>query len=164
MLEIKAKLKIARGAYRIDVRGRVGLTFEQRSRFPARARLESGEEVNVALAPGEVLRGGDLATASDGRVFEIVAQEEDLLHVEMAAVELTRLAYRLGSRHVPAEVGAGHLRIAASDSAALEADGVQARPVRAPFEPEFEPHAAHEHDGHCDHDHHGHPHHHHDHR
>ena len=58
------------------------LPFEQRQKSRLRARLVSGEEVALALPRGEVLRGGDLLLASDGRVVEVVARPERLLHVE----------------------------------------------------------------------------------
>jgi len=155
MLEIKAKLKIARAAYKLEVKGRLRLPFAQRRGGEAQARLESGEEVALKLRRGEVLRGGDLVTASDGRVIEVVAAPEKLLQV--TADSLAKLAYHLGSRHVPVEVGKDFLRVPADAGEVLEELGAKASPVEAPFEPEVtEPH---DHDDHG----HGHDHHHHDH-
>ena len=57
------------------------------------------------LPRGEVLRGGDLVLASDGRVIEVLAQPEKLLHIESA--QLAQVAYHLGNRHVPVQVGEG---------------------------------------------------------
>jgi urease accessory protein len=160
MLEIKAKLKIARAAYKLEVKGRLPLPFALRQGGEAQARLESGEEVALKLRRGEVLRGGDLVTASDGRVIEVVAIPEKLLQV--TADSLAKLAYHLGSRHVPVQVSEGFLRVPADAGAqeVLEELGAKASPVEAPFEPEVtEPHDhdhGHEHDHDHGHDHHGH--------
>ena len=67
MLEIKAKLKIPKAAYKVEVRGQLKLPFEARQKSRLRTHLVSGEEVGLMLPRGEILRGGDLVTASDGR-------------------------------------------------------------------------------------------------
>ena len=68
----------------------------------------------VELERGIVLRGGDCVLASDGRVIEVVAQAERVIHVECDSPQaLARAAYHLGNRHVPVQVGEGFLRIAA---------------------------------------------------
>ena len=173
MLEIKAKLKIPRSAYKLDVRGTLKLPFESRQKSRLHTQLVSGEEVGLVLPRGEILRGGDLVTASDGRVIEIVAQDEKLLHVETK--ELARAAYHLGNRHVPVEVGESYLRIAEDHvlEEMLKKLGAKVSRVEAPFEPEAGAYAGgHQHDemGHGGkiHDHHDHdhehgddPHHHH---
>ena len=69
-------------------------------------RLDIGEEVALILPRGEVLRGGDRCAATDGRVVEVVAAPEKLLHIECAPT-LARVAYHLGNRHVPVQVGDG---------------------------------------------------------
>src|SRR4030088_349501 len=113
MIQITAKLKIRRSAYKVDVKGRLELPFEARQKSRFKAKLASGEEVGVVLPRGEILRGGDLVTASDGRVMEIISQPEKLFHVACEkALDLARIAYHLGNRHVPVEVGDGYLRIA----------------------------------------------------
>ena len=139
MLEIRAKLKIPRRAYKVEVRGQLRLPFEQRQKSRLRATLVSGEEVALMLARGEILRGGDLLTASDGRIVEVIAETEKLLHVECAnASDLARAAYHLGNRHVPVEVGTGYLRLAADHvlEEMLKGLGATITPVEAPFEPE----------------------------
>lgn len=163
MLEIKAKLKIPRSAYKLDVRGQLKLPFESRQKSRLKTRLVSGEEVGLVLPRGEILRGGDLVTASDGRVIEIVAQDEKLLHVETG--ELAKAAYHLGNRHVPVEVGEGYLRIAEDHvlEEMLKKLGAKVSRVEAPFEPEAGAYAGgHQHDemGHGGkiHDHHEHDH------
>ena len=156
MLEIKAKLKTRAAAYGVKVHGRLELPFESRRTSRLRTKLASGEEVGLMLPQGEVLRGGDLVTASDGRVIAVVAQAEKLLHVEAATAQLlAKVAYHLGSRHVPVEVGDGYLRLA--DDGVLEQAllklGAKVSRIEAPFEPEASADDHHGHDHDHDHDH-----------
>jgi urease accessory protein len=136
MVEIKAKLKVARSAYKVEVKGRLELPFDARQKSRLRAKLASGEEVALMLPRGEILRGGDLVTASDGRVIEVVSQPEKLLHIETA--ELAKAAYHLGNRHVPVQVGGNFLRIAEDHvlEEMLLKLGAKVSHVEAPFEPE----------------------------
>lgn len=185
MLEIKAKLKVPRTAYKVDVKGRLVLAFDERTKSKLRAKLESGEEVALDLPRGEVLRGGDLVTASDGRIIEISSRNESLLNIRCAdAVALAKIAYHLGNRHVPVQVGKDFLRIGADHvlEDMVKKLGAEVSSVEAPFEPEAgaysgghrhdemghggkihefgHPKHEHVHDEHCGHDHH-HPHQHH---
>jgi urease accessory protein len=182
MIEIKAKLKVPRAAYKIEVKGRLELPFETRQKSRFKACLASGEEVGVILPRGEILRGGDLVTASDGRVIEVVSQPENVLDVQCKnSKDLARIAYHLGNRHVPVEVGEGYLRIAEDHvlERMLEGLGAKLSKTTAPFEPEagayggvghehgaakiHDHHHDHDHDKDHDHDHghdHGHDHHH----
>ena len=136
MIEIKAKLKIPRTAYKLEVKGQLKLPFDSRQKSRLKTKLVSGEEVGLMLPRGEILRGGDLVTASDGRVIEVLAEPEKLLHIE--ADSLPRIAYHLGNRHVPVQVGEGFLRIAADHvlEEMLKKLGAKVREVEAPFEPE----------------------------
>ena len=112
------------------------MPFELRQKSRLRARLENGEEVALILPRGKVLRGGDRVTATDGREVEIVAAPEKLLHIE--STELARVAYHLGNRHVPLQVGQGFLRIAEDHVLEEMARKLGARVshIEAPFEPE----------------------------
>ena len=172
MLEIKAKLKIARAAYKLEVKGQLKLPFDSRQKSRLRTKLASGEEVALMLPRGEILRGGDLVTASDGRVIEVLAEPEKLLHIESDA--LAKVAYHLGNRHVPVQVGKDFLRIAEDHvlEEMVKKLGAKVSHVEAPFEPEAGAYAGghHQHDemghggkihdhGHDhDHDHHDHDH------
>lgn len=169
MIEIKHKLKIVRGAYKITIAGQLELPFEMRQKSRFKATLASGEEVGVILPRGEILRGGDLVTTSDGRIIEVIAQPENVLHVESASpAALAKIAYHLGNRHVPVEVGDGHLRLGDDHvlERMLEGLGAKVSRTMAPFEPEAGAYggAGHHHGSakihdhhndhdHCDHDH-----------
>ena len=168
MIRITAKLKIRRSAYNVDVKGRLELPFEARQKSRFKAKLASGEEVDAMLPRGEILRGGDLVTASDGRVIEVASQPEKLLHIESEKpADLAKIAYHLGNRHVPVEVGDGFLRIAEDQvlERMMQGLGAKVSRVTAPFEPQagayggmgHEHGAAKTHDHpDDDHDHHGH--------
>ena len=139
MLEIKTRLKVPRGAYKLEIKGQLKLPFESRQKSRLRTVLVSGEEVALLLPRGEVLRGGDLVTASDGRVIEVIAEPEKLVHVACATpVELIRAAYHLGNRHIPVQVGDGFLRLAPDHvlEEMLKGLGAEVTHVEAPFEPE----------------------------
>jgi urease accessory protein len=148
MVEIKAKLKIPRAAYKLDVKGQLKLPFDSRQKSRLRTKLVSGEEVALMLPRGEILRGGDLVTASDGRVIEVLAEPEKLLHIESDA--LAKVAYHLGNRHVPVQVGKDFLRIAADHvlQEMVKKLGATVSGVEAPFEPEAGAYAG----GHHQHD------------
>ena len=139
MLEIKSKLKIPRGAYKLDIKGQLKLPFDARQKSRLRTHLASGEEVALMLPRGEILRGGDLVVASDGRVVEVVAEPESVLHITCGnAQEITRTAYHLGNRHVPVQVGEGFLRITADHvlEEMVRGLGAKIEPMHAAFEPE----------------------------
>ena len=164
MVEIKSQLKVARGAYKVEVKGQLKLPFDARQKSRLKTKLVSGEEVGLMLPRGEILRGGDLVTASDGRVIEVVAEPEKLLHIETDS--LAKVAYHLGNRHVPVQVGESFLRIAEDHvlEEMLKKMGAKVSRVEAPFEPEAGAYAGgqHQHDemghggkihDHGDHDH-----------
>ena len=164
MVEVTAKLKIRREAYKVEVKGQLTLPFALRRNGQQAAKLASGEEVLLKLPPGEILRGGDLVTASDGRVIEVIAAAEKLLHVVGAA--LPRIAYILGNGHIPVQFGDGFMRLADVDDLeqALRQHGLEVSKVEEAFEPEVmaggHEHHDHGHDHPHDHDHdHGHHHH-----
>jgi urease accessory protein len=132
MVVVREKL-LSRAAPPSD---RLSLAFERRSRSRQRAKLDSGEEIGLVMPRGEVLRGGDRVLASDGRVFEVVSAPERLLHIE--ALSLARIAYHLGNRHVPVQIGEGFLRIGEDRvlEDMLRRLGADITPIEAPFEPE----------------------------
>ena len=140
MIEIRARLPLRpHDEYGLKAGGQVRLPFERRQKSRQRATLASGEEVAIELPRGQVLRGGDWVVASDGRMIEVVASPERVLHVECEGPEaLARAAYHLGNRHVPVQVGAGWLRIADDHVLArmLEVLGAKLSVMEAPFEPE----------------------------
>jgi len=127
---------------------RLELPFELRQKSRLRAKLASGEEIRLMLERGTVMRGGDVVTTTDGRQVEIVAAKEKLLHIE--SDQLARIAYHLGNRHVPVQVGRDFLRIEADHVLEEMARKLGARVshVEAPFEPEAGAYHRHDEMGH----------------
>jgi urease accessory protein len=156
MLTISQRLQESRAAD-----ARLVLPFEMRSRSRFRAQLVGGEEVGVILARGQILRGGDLLLAADGRVIEIGAADETVSTVHSAQPRaLARAAYHLGNRHVALQIGAGWLRYSHDHvlDDMLQGLGLAVTVEQAPFEPEA---GAYHTDGEAEHEHsHSHAHHH----
>jgi urease accessory protein len=118
---------------------RLVLPFDLRSRSRFRAQLLGGEEVGVILERGQVLRGGDLLLADDGRVIEIGAAPETLSCMHSADLRmLARAAYHLGNRHVTLQIGNGWLRYRHDHvlDEMLQGLGLAVSVEQAPFEPE----------------------------
>ncbi len=128
----------------VQAAGRLSLPFEYRQRSRQRATLDSGEEIGLVLPRGLVLRGGDRLRASDGRIFEVAAAPEQLAHIE--APTLARIAYHLGNRHVPVQVGEGFLRILRDHvlEDMVRHLGARVEHVEGPFEPEAGAYHSHE--------------------
>ena len=129
-------------------REKLELPFELRQKSRLRTRLSSGEEAWLLLGRGEILRGGDLLLGTGGRVIEVVAQPEKLLHVECDTPRaLSRAAYHLGNRHIPVEVGEGYLRLGFDHvfEQMLVGLGARVSAIDAPFEPEAGAYAGHTH-------------------
>jgi urease accessory protein len=142
MIKLIAKLKTSRTAYQLEIKDKLSLAYLERQ-----------------LPKGESLRSGDLATAADGHVYEIVARPEKLLHIDCPAPrEAAIVGYVLGNGHVPAQIGKGFVRIlhVAELEEAFPNLGVTVSQVEAPFEPDLG--QAHHHDHDHDHDHHHHKH------
>ena len=136
MIELTAKLPADAPG---EVQGQLRLPFELRQKRQLFAVLASGEEVAVKLARGASLRGGDRLLASDGRVIEVIAALERLIHVECAtASALAQAAYHLGNRHVAVQVGDGFLRFGENHvlEEMLRGLGAKLTIIEAPFEPE----------------------------
>lgn len=134
MLTISQRLQQPRAAD-----ARLVLPFELRSRSRFRAQLVGGEEVGVILARGQILRGGDLLLAADGRVIEVAAAEESVSTVHSADPRpLARAAYHLGNRHVALQIGNGWLRYSHDHvlDEMLQGLGLKVTVEQVPFEPE----------------------------
>jgi len=115
------------------------LPFELRSRSRFRAQLVGGEDVGVILARGQILRGGDLLLADDGRVIEVAAADETVSTVHSDEPRaLARAAYHLGNRHVALQIGQGWLRYCHDHvlDDMVNGLGLTVTVEQAPFEPE----------------------------
>jgi urease accessory protein len=90
----------------------LALIAEERTRSRYRHVSVEGEEINLQLPRGTVLRDGDiLADASDRPVAKVVAQPEPVITVTAHhALDFLRAAYHLGNRHIALEITESYLR------------------------------------------------------
>lgn len=115
------------------------LSFERRCKSRLRTRLVSGEECGLFLERGTVLRGGDKLLANDGVVVEVIAAPESLMQaVSSDTLQLARVAYHLGNRHVAVAILPGCLRFARDHvlGEMVRGLGLLVSEVEAAFEPE----------------------------
>jgi urease accessory protein len=136
------------------------LDFDGRHRRRMAMKATKGLAFLLDLSATASLRGGDALVLEDGRLVEVVAAPEPLLEIRCAdPLQLTRVAWHLGNRHVPVQVLARSLRIRRDHVLAEMAAQLGARVVEieAPFDPEGGAYAAP-----ADDHHHGHGHHHYD--
>lgn len=126
------------------------LPFELRQKTRLRTQTTVGEEAGLFLPRGSMLRDGDFLEAQDGRIVRVSAKPEQVLQIGCAdAVQLARIAYHLGNRHVPVQVGSGWLRIANDYVLRQMVEGLGgiAVPMESAFEPEGGAYAGHHHPG-----------------
>ena len=124
------------------------LPFDLRQKSRLRTALPGGEEVGLFLERGHILRDGDFLQAEDGRIVVVRAQAECVLHIVCdSEPDLVRVAYHLGNRHVPLQVGHGWVRIAEDDvlGTMVEGLGASVEVMNVPFEPEAGAYGGHHH-------------------
>lgn len=124
------------------------LPFDLRQKSRLRTTLPDGQEIGLFLDRGQVLRGGDYLQAEDGRIVMVRAKAEKVLHISCDnAIDLLRVTYHLGNRHVPLQVGNGWVRIAEDDvlRGMVEGLGASVEVMDAPFEPEAGAYGGHHH-------------------
>ncbi len=133
------------------------LTYAQRSTQHGFVFGGKGTCVELDFPAPTTLATDDVLLLDDGSVVEVVAEAEPVIEVRPPdTATLGRLAWRLGDRHVPAQIYASRLRVLRSpENEAAVAGFGRTTVLIAPFEPE---HAlAHGHDHAHDHPH-DHPH------
>jgi urease accessory protein len=117
----------------------VELSYAARERSRLRATMLSGREIGIDLPVGTILHHGSKLLLDDGGVVAVEACDEELLEVRASrAAQLARIAYHIGNRHVPVQIGDGSLRILPDHvlQAMVEGLGGQAQPVTGRFQPE----------------------------
>lgn len=142
-----------------------------RNRRQATLKGEGGREIELDLDKPTALNDGDALKLEDGSLVLIKAAAQKLIAITAGnPLRLTRLAWHLGGRHVPAEVTADAIYIEQDPALAelVRGQGCTMSEVERPFQPEPEVHHHdHAHGDACgcghDHAHHGHHHHGHEH-
>jgi urease accessory protein len=124
------------------------LPFARRQKARQRACGRSGRSYGLKLPRGTVLRGGDLLLGDDDLVVEVRAARETVSTIAATgALELARVAYHLGNRHVWLEVGDSYLRYLHDhvlDDMVTQL-GAEVTVEEAPFEPEAGAYGGHAH-------------------
>lgn len=101
--------------------------------------MQSGGELLLDLAEVPSLREGDRLVCDDGELVRVRCAAEALLEVRPGPdVALPRLAWHLGNRHLPTEIGTDALWIREDHviEDMLGRLGADVRPVRRAFQPE----------------------------
>ncbi len=115
------------------------LPFDLRQKSRLRVTLASGIEAALFLTRGIILRGGDLLQSENGKVIQIIAAQQPVMHIEAETPQLLMCAaYHLGNRHVPLQVGDGWLRLEQDHVLKDMLLGLRVKVTEqhAPFEPE----------------------------
>lgn len=112
------------------------LTYDERFLRRKVVKTAYGETLLVDLAQTTSLNDRDAFVLEDGRLIEIIAAEEDLLHI--AGDNLVQLAWHVGNRHTPCQIETDHLLIQRDPVIGhmLEHLGAQVTPVHRAFTPE----------------------------
>ncbi len=132
----------------------VELDFLERHRRRLRLTGRWGLSFLLDLPRATVMRDGEALVLSDGRLVAISAKAEPVMDAfAHSPQELGRLAWHVGNRHLPAEIGATAIRLRHDHviAAMLRGLGAHVHVLEAPFNPEAGAYAAGGH-GH-DHDH-----------
>lgn len=118
-----------------DAAAGVALDYEGRLLRRKRLQTDAGWAFLVDLPAASSLDHGDALLLDDGRAIAIEAAPEPVLVVRGA---LPRLAWHIGNRHTPCQIGPDHLMIRADHvlEAMLRQLGAEVRKAIAPFTPE----------------------------
>ncbi|MFL5074843.1 MAG: urease accessory protein UreE [Microvirga sp.] len=172
---LRATAVVRKAAVKPDrVADTVVLDHDGRHRRRVALKGEGGLDFLLDLDKAAALADGDAVRLEDGRLVEVRAAPQALIEIRAEnPLRLMRVAWHIGNRHTPAEIGADAIWIEDDHVLAemVRGQGCTATPVRRPFRPErgaYEPDCGHDHgDAHHAH-HHGRnpddaPHHHDDH-
>jgi urease accessory protein len=113
-----------------------------------RITLSGGEDILVDFEKPVHLEQGDRLVLEDGRVAKVVAAEEELMEVKARDPQhLVELAWHIGNRHLPAQIGGTRILLRRDRiiRAMLEQLGATVSDVTEPFTPAHGAYHAHEH-------------------
>jgi urease accessory protein len=114
------------------------LAYDDRHRRRVRLATDAGEEFLLDLPHALSLEDGDGLLLDDGRWIAVRAAVEGLIEVTADPALLTRLAWHLGNRHLPARIEPRRILIRSDHVIAdmLSKLGATLRFIEAPFTPE----------------------------
>jgi len=119
-------------------------------------QLQHGDEVMVDLETAVLLEHGDALQLSNGKLVEVIAEEEELLEVlPDDARHLSELCWHIGNRHLAAQIEGGRVLVLNDHviKAMLEGLGAHFNIVCEPFHPARGAYGGHAHSHHHGHDH-----------
>jgi urease accessory protein len=130
---------VARGDAKGDqpVVDRVVLTWEQRHKGRQKLLTAQGREVALALPTGTRLHAGDLLPTADGWIEVELAPEDVLLIRPRGSQETAFVAYQIGNRHLPLEIGEQGLKTLYEPvlETYLSQQGIPVERAQRPFTP-----------------------------
>jgi urease accessory protein len=126
----------------------VVLDADERHIRRKRITLAKGEDILIDFEKPVRLEQGDRLVLEDGRLAKVVAAEEELMEVTARDPRhLVELAWHIGNRHLPAQIGEYRLLLRRDRiiRAMLEQLGATVRDVTEPFTPEHGAYHSHDH-------------------
>lgn len=136
---LRATKVIAAGDWKGEAADTVVLEFDDRHRRRVTMEGVGGTSFLLDLIEAVALRTGDGIALEDGRIVEVVGAPERLTEIKPKDAEhALRLAWHLGNRHLPVQIGAGKLRIRHDHviEDMVKGLGGEVRAIEAPFDPE----------------------------
>jgi urease accessory protein len=116
---------------------RVALTWEQRQKSRQKLLTLQGCEIALALPTGTRLQAGDLLPVPGGWIAVELAAEDILLVRPRTPQETAFVAYQIGNRHLPLEIGEQGLKTLYEPvlKVYLEQQGIPVERTQLPFTP-----------------------------
>lgn len=114
------------------------LDHDDRRRRRGVLKARRGTQFLLDLADTPNMQEGDGILLPDG-IVRVRAADEDIMEIVSSdPVLLARIAWHLGNRHMPMEIGAGRLRIRADHVVVplVQHLGGEIRAIKGPFQPE----------------------------
>ena len=117
------------------------LTLDRQARYRRRVLLttDRGHEVMLDLPEATYMAHGDALDLGNGTFIKIIAAPEPLLEIHAHdAIALARIAWHIGNRHTPCEIGRDAIYIQPDHVLAemVQGLGAHVHSVTRPFEPE----------------------------
>ena len=135
MTDLPKAHDVHRKGHWADAADSVTLGYDERILRRRRLVTAGGTAVLVDLPETTSLNHGDALELSDGRLVEIVAAAEPVLVV---TGDLPRIAWHIGNRHTPCQIGGGRMLIRRDHvlEAMLRQLGAGVTEAQEPFTPE----------------------------
>lgn len=119
-------------------RSTITLAYDDRHRRRMRLTTDDGQDLVLDLPQAVALADGDGLMLEEGDFVAVRAAEEDVVEITASPDLLLRLAWHIGNRHFPAQIGASRILIRDDHVMVdmVEGLGAKVRRIRAPFNPE----------------------------